>query len=396
MKRMRKIIISLLLIFGMFLCIDGVSAKTGLDCSKTLRNGSKSENVVQLQKELNEVMNCGLVVDGKFGPATRSCVLAFQKKYSLSQDAVVGKKTCSKLNSLYLDDSDDEEVVEDNNTSELTLNNKNTLLRGSNGVYVKTLQKMLNKTVHCNLDVDGKFGYKTEWCVKKYQEENSLGIDGKVGSVTRKSLNESINNLDNSKYVIVSKTSNRKLNVRKNAGTSYKDIGDVYTSEVYKVYGTQVVGGTTWYKIQYKERKYGYISGNYASKNFILLDISSQTIKLYRNGNVYLTVPTVTGNKSKGWDTPLGVYSIGNKLSYKTNGNKRIHLSKYDAYVDYWMSFIGGSYGFHDADWRSISQITNKKTYLTNGSHGCVNMLSEDAKYLYDNIYKGLAVHIVE
>ena len=192
MKKIRKIIISLLLIFGMFLCIDGVSAKTGLDCSKTLRNGSKSENVVQLQKELNEVMNCGLVVDGKFGPATRTCVLAFQKKYSLSQDAVVGKKTCSKLNSLYLDDSDDEEVVEDNNTSELTLNNKNTLLRGSNGVYVKTLQKMLNKTVHCNLDVDGKFGYKTEWCVKKYQEENSLGIDGKVGSVTRKSLNESI------------------------------------------------------------------------------------------------------------------------------------------------------------------------------------------------------------
>ena len=74
----------------------------------------------------------------------------------------------------------------------------------------------------------------------------------------------------------------------------------------------------------------------------------------------------------------------------------RIHLSKYNAYVDYWMPFIGGSYGFHDADWRSSSQITNKKTYLTNGSHGCVNMLTEDAKYLYENIYKGLAVHIVE
>ena len=52
--------------------------------------------------------------------------------------------------------------------------------------------------------------------------------------------------------------------------------------------------------------------------------------------------------------------------------------------------------GCHDADWRSLSQMTNGKTYLTNGSHGCVNMLREDAKYLYSNIYKGLAVHIVE
>ena len=74
----------------------------------------------------------------------------------------------------------------------------------------------------------------------------------------------------------------------------------------------------------------------------------------------------------------------------------RIHLSKYDAYVDYWIPFIGGSYGFHDADWRTSSQLTNKNTYLTNGSHGCVNMLLEDAKYLHDNVYKDLAVHIVD
>ena len=60
------------------------------------------------------------------------------------------------------------------------------------------------------------------------------------------------------------------------------------------------------------------------------------------------------------------------------------------------MPFIGGSYGFHDADWRSASQLTNKNTYLTNGSHGCVNMFTEDAKYLYKNIYKGLSVYNVK
>ena len=254
---------------------------------------------------------------------------------------------------------------------------------------------MLNRTTHCNLEVDGSFGYKTEWCVKKYQEENNLGIDGKVGSMTRQSLNQKIKNIDNSKYVIINTSTNSTLNVRQDAGTNYADIGDVYSSEIYIIHGSKLVGGTTWYKIEYETGKYGYVSGAYATEDFILLDISSQNIKLYRNGQLVFNVPSVTGNKSKGNDTPLGVYSVGNKLSYETMGG-RIHLSKYDAYVDYWIPFIGGSYGFHDADWRTSSQLTNKNTYLTNGSHGCVNMLLEDAKYLHDNVYKDLAVHIVD
>lgn len=392
---MKRLFISLLLASCMFIYADKVSAATTLDCNTLLRYGSRSEQVKRLQTELNEVMDCNLAVDGIFGNGTKSCVLAFQKKYSLSQDAIVGPKTCNKLNSLYLNSNNDDVVDTDNNTSGLYLNTTTTLLKGSNGTYVRVLQEMLNKTTHCNLEIDGNFGYKTEWCVRKYQEENNLGIDGKVGPMTRQSLNANIQNIDNSRYVIINTSSNSTLNVRQDAGTNYADIGDVYTSEIYKIHGSKLVGGTTWYKIEYEYGRYGYISGDYATQNFILLDISSQNIKLYRDGQVVFNVPTVTGNKSKGYDTPLGVYSVGNKLSYKTMGG-RIHLSKYDAYVDYWIPFIGGSYGFHDADWRTSSQITNKYTYLTNGSHGCVNMILEDAKYLYDNVYNGLAVHIVD
>lgn len=392
---MKKILIYLLIIGTIILNTENVSAKTTLNCTKTLRTGSKSEQVKILQKELNEVMNCNLKVDGKFGSATKSCILAFQKNNSLLQDAIVGKKTCTKLNTLYLLSNEDEENSDESDSSNSLFKTTNTLVQGSSGSEVVTLQETLNKKIHCNLDIDGVFGYKTKWCVKKYQEENNLSVDGKVGPLTKNSLNETVNKTDNSKYVIIAKTSNRKLRVRQGASTSTKHIGDVYTSEIYKVRNSKVVDGTTWYKIEYQDGKYGYISGNYATMNFILLDISNQTIKLYRNGRTILTAPTVTGNISKGYDTPLGVYKVGTSLSYETQG-RRIHLSKYDAYVDYWMPFIGGSYGFHDADWRSLSQMTTGKTYLTNGSHGCVNMLREDAKYLYDNIYKGLAVHIVE
>ena len=236
---MKRLFISLLLVSCIFICADKVSAATTLDCNTLLRCGSRSEQVKQLQTELNEVMNCNLVVDGIFGNGTKSCVLAFQKKYSLSQDAIVGPKTCNKLNSLYLSSNNDEKVEEDNSTSELYLNTTTTLLRGSKGTYVRVLQEMLNRTTHCNLEVDGSFGYKTEWCVKKYQEENNLGIDGKVGSMTRQSLNQKIKNIDNSKYVIINTSTNSTLNVRQDAGTNYADIGDVYSSEIYIIHGSK-------------------------------------------------------------------------------------------------------------------------------------------------------------
>ena len=391
MKKYIRLLI--LLAITLFINTKNVYAESTLDCSKLLKNGSKGEQVKILQKELNKVQNCNLSVDGSFGPATKSCVLAFQRKNKLTADALVGKNTCKKLNELYLNNNDNSNK---NETTTLSLTTSTTLKRNSNNNQVKTLQEMLNRLTHCNLSVDGAFGYKTEWCVKKYQEENNLDIDGKVGPATRKSLNTKIKESNNSKYLIITKTSNNILNVRQDATTSSKDIGDVYTGTIYKIHGSKKNSDrTTWYKIEYQTNKYGYISGSYTHQDFIYLDISDQTIKLYRNGQVNLTVPTVTGNKSKGYDTPLGVYSIGTKLSIHNMGG-RIHLSKYDAYVDYWMPFIGGSYGFHDADWRSSSQLTNKKTYLTNGSHGCVNMLTEDAKALYDNIYKGLKVFIVK
>ena len=155
-----------------------------------------------------------------------------------------------------------------------------------------------------------------------------------------------------------------------------------------------------WYKIEYDPKnapgKFGYISGSYTEKaqDFIFLDISEQNLKLYKGGKLILNVPVVTGDVSEKNDTPRGNYSIGYTNDYIKNGG-RIHLSKYDAYVDYWMSF-NGSYGFHDARWRNSEQLTDKTTYLTDGSHGCVNMFTQDAEFLYNNIYKDLAVTIVQ
>ncbi len=59
---------------------------------------------------------------------------------------------------------------------------------GSSGSDVKKLQEALNKNGY-SLEVDGKFGPKTQAAVKSYQKKKGLKVDGVVGEKTWGSLN---------------------------------------------------------------------------------------------------------------------------------------------------------------------------------------------------------------
>ena len=64
---------------------------------------------------------------------------------------------------------------------------KRMLSYGSSGEDVKELQKALNNAGY-TLDVDGKFGKKTQTAVKSYQKSKGLAVDGIVGNNTWASL----------------------------------------------------------------------------------------------------------------------------------------------------------------------------------------------------------------
>ena len=66
--------------------------------------------------------------------------------------------------------------------------NTPTLRRGSEGEAVEELQVLLNAKYGADLDVDGKFGAKTEAAVKAFQKGHGLTADGVVGAKTRKAL----------------------------------------------------------------------------------------------------------------------------------------------------------------------------------------------------------------
>lgn len=64
----------------------------------TLKNGSRGEAVMELQRFLNRFLNLGLVIDGKLGPKTIAVIKKWQKSKGLVADGLIGAKTKAKMN----------------------------------------------------------------------------------------------------------------------------------------------------------------------------------------------------------------------------------------------------------------------------------------------------------
>ncbi len=120
--------------------------------------------------------------------------------------------------------------------------------------------------------------------------------------------------------------------------------------------------------------------------HYIEIDQNAQTVWLYKGGECILSTPTVTGCRAYGWYTPDGVFAINRKGEHVM-----LEGETYNSYVRYWMCFLGHSYGLHDASWRDTF---GGDIYLKNGSHGCVNLPSEAAAFLFSEIYVGTPVII--
>lgn len=64
-----------------------------------------------------------------------------------------------------------------------------TLRNGDTGSQVTALQQRLAELWYYVGDINGIFGYNTEWAVRHFQDRNGLDIDGVVGSNSRAKLN---------------------------------------------------------------------------------------------------------------------------------------------------------------------------------------------------------------
>lgn len=125
--------------------------------------------------------------------------------------------------------------------------------------------------------------------------------------------------------------------------------------------------------------------------SYVDIDLSQQKVRYYdANDKLLYEADCVTGSVSAGHDTPTGIYYLNSKQSpCVLTGRTSTGAIDYQTTVQYWMPFIRSSIGLHDATWRSSF---GGSIYKTNGSHGCVNLSTKDAKWFYNNLSTGVCV----
>ena len=121
---------------------------------------------------------------------------------------------------------------------------------------------------------------------------------------------------------------------------------------------------------------------------YVELDLTRQRVWMYVNGNCILDTPCVTGNVAGGYSTPPGIFHLTYKDTTTYLEGYNSDGSKYKSFVNFWMPFNGGI-GFHDASWRSSF---GGRIYMTNGSHGCVNLPYAAAQTIYNNINTSMPI----
>lgn len=117
--------------------------------------------------------------------------------------------------------------------------------------------------------------------------------------------------------------------------------------------------------------------------NYIEIDLTLQHVWVYKDGKLVVDSDCVTGNSSRGFDTPTGIYQI----TYKER-NATLKGENYSSDVSYWMPFYY-NVGLHDAPWRNRF---GGSIYKRSGSHGCVNLPPKVAETIFANIEKGTPV----
>lgn len=128
---------------------------------------------------------------------------------------------------------------------------------------------------------------------------------------------------------------------------------------------------------------------------YVDVDLSEQHARYYdASGKLLWESGIVSGNPNAGHATPTGVYFVNTKQQgavlrapLRPDGTR-----EYEVPVAYWMPFINNSHGLHDLSSRPLGQFNDASTYLSGGSHGCVNLPLSAAGSLYSIISVGTPV----
>lgn len=137
---------------------------------------------------------------------------------------------------------------------------------------------------------------------------------------------------------------------------------------------------------------YGREGDDDLNGTYVEVSITKQHLWFYKDGTLIVESDVVTGNLgSDETETIAGCYPMAYKDSpaVLTGENS---VDYWSSEVDYWMAFNQGQ-GLHDAPWRSQF---GGEIYKGDGSHGCVNLPTDVAGKIYENIVPGIAIIVYQ
>ncbi|HSX48109.1 MAG TPA: L,D-transpeptidase family protein [Candidatus Nanoarchaeia archaeon] len=118
---------------------------------------------------------------------------------------------------------------------------------------------------------------------------------------------------------------------------------------------------------------------NLDAGRYVEINLSSQHLWAYQDHQVVFDTPITSGATGAGLGTVEGLFSIYDKARNRNLNGYAIGYN-YNVFVQYWMPFYK-DYGLHDASWRSSF---GGQDYYYGGSHGCVNMPTDAAAWLFN------------
>lgn len=145
-----------------------------------------------------------------------------------------------------------------------------------------------------------------------------------------------------------------------------------------------------------------YNVSNSTAGQVLVVSLIEQTLRFYNNGKLVKAFYIVSGQYLR--PSPPGFSTIflrEHPTKFKSSEPPGSAFWYPPTPIQYAMEYLAGGYFFHDAWWRNDfgpsdnfphydSQGTD--TFNGNGSHGCINMNSNDIAWLYPQIPEGAAV----
>lgn len=329
---------------------------------RILAHGDDGDEVTRVQERLKELGYLSANATGKFRDATQAAVRMFQENNGISATGQADVETQRVLFSSAalakgaqptptpdpesdLGDINDVVIVADGEAtsdSEGETAYTKKLSRGSKGEQVKQVQTRLTELGFFSGPISGNYMNQTLAAVKAFQEHNGMNADGITGRETWDMMFNSTEVLDTSATARPT---------------------PVPTPVPYA----------------------------------ITVDVNNQATIVYtRDENGDFTVPykyMICSTGLKATPSDVGDWIItGRKARW-------CYFPAWGGHAQYWTR-INASIAFHSVTYREVSyDAMNVKSYNKLGqraSHGCIRLLVNDAKWIYDNIGEGVVVTITE